>query len=719
MGFITRIRRQLSAYFHGTGSVDILGVGEPDADGIHFSDWRGGFYPERRRALNEAHARTAYPIRPYARISMLSRRFTSQEEIFQHRLMRAEDAARHARICQELENGDDETRKAAELEWLEWTESLINALRPNFIAAANPARANLFSQMMAESVRDWTQLNHRKSAETQLDRLEALYREPTSPLFVDQAARDAYLGADSAASDPKLMKPYHTAGSPKYRWFNFWKLAGEVASGRQLRLNVERFGLNQTFVAVEDFDKRPAPANFPGEGWTRHVERFFRLRSQAKPSAGADGEGETELDFRINREWTAIDTLDRELKSLSGHMSEPFQWYGSLATAAHIWVIPASEALRNLDDQRAHDLIESLTHLLRDAERSIDSGRAPLEQESAERLATAEREFIEGIASYAADFFGYPDFTRKGEARKDFVLSRVVGGRGILVSDLRGYSRDKDTRREKAIRAIIIDIRLTDEQRGRAVKRVTDIIAANTLGTRGFLYVDAINGVLNDIGVGLSYCYGRLLDIANKPPDAFKGKSIWDPAVEDTGLSDDAEYEDKLRRELRVNLLRLRQLSTHLSALNHFITYGVSGSALASRDFRKLIDERIMALRESRVSDYQTLEEFMRRFQQSTSTIDRTAERYDVLRRRLAEASQLFRAEAQGLELADIQKQSAHQTQIMRKADLLSTVIIGFGLVTTIDVVWPNLNWSVWLGLLILLVAIAAPIGISALFRAR
>jgi len=648
-------------------------------DGLCFSDWRDGFYPERRRALNEAHARSAYPLKPYARVTMLSRRFSSQEEVFQRVLMEHRDPARLARLRAELSADDDEVRRKAELEWLDWTESLINNLRPNFHEPADYAQAAAFSDQMAETVDRWSKARHREAAEAQITRLERLFTEPGSPLYVDEAARAEYLGEDGS-DDERLMAPYRTAGSPKYRWFNFWKISGHVAKQRALRLNVERFGLNQTFLVAEDFETRPYDSTFleTGEGCER---RFFK-----RPAPGSD----ERINLGINENWTAIDTLDAELKALHADTKEPFEWYGSLAAVAHIWVIPASEVLSDMDDDDATDLINSMVERLRQEEEALDSAHLVLDKQSADALAEAERRFHNGIAEYAAKFFRYPDLTRTGEIRKDFVMSRVVGGRAILISDIRAFSRDEDKRAEKAIRTIIVDINLTDEQRGRVVKRMADIVAANTLATRGFLYVDAINGVLNDIGAGLSYCYSRLLDIANEPPQALKGMSIWDGEAESVDTSDDPDYREKLKRELGANLLRLRQLSTHLSALNHFITYGITGAALASRDFRKLVNERILALREKRIAEFQTLEEFMRRFQQSTSTIDRTAERYDVLRRRLAEASQLFRAEAQSLELASIEKQTETQTRLMGRADMLSSLLIAFSLIGVLNVFWES-----------------------------
>jgi len=678
---------------------------------LSFDDWRDGFYPERRRALNEAHARSAYPLKPYARVTMLSRQFTSQEEVFQRVLMEHRDAERLARLEAQLRDPDDEVRREAEIAWLDWTESLIDDLRPNFQSEANYERAIEFSDQMAETVERWRKATHREAAEAQLSRLERLFTEPGAPLYVDDDAREAYLGASEGA-DPRLMRPYRTAGSPKYRWFNFWKIAGRLTPGRALRLNVERFGLNQTFMVAEDFENRPDDDVFLANGETCE-RRFFEA-----PEPGDDGD----INLAINQGWTAIDTLDGELKALTRGQENPFRWYGSLAAVAHVWVVPASEVLADMTRGEARGLINSMLARLRLEEDALNSNHRVLKDSEADDLADSERRFHDGIAAYAAKFFNYPDLTRRGETRNDFVMSRVVGGRAILISDIRAFSRDEETRAEKAIRTIIVDIDLTDEQRGRVVKRMCDIVAANTLATRGFLYVDAINGVLNDIGAGLSYCYSRLLDIANKPPDALKGMSIWDGEAEETDISDDIGYRERLKLELGANLLRLRQLSTHLSALNHFITYGISGAALASQDFRKLVNERILALREKRIAEYQTLEEFMRRFQQSTSTIDRTAERYDVLRRRLAEASQLFRAEAQSLELASIEKQTETQTRLMGRADMLSSLLIAFGLIGVLNLFresgdgsaqswWsPLLQSSFWL---VLLGAIAVGVALS------
>lgn len=667
---------RVRAWFDGTDAGAFY-RSDPDLYRPGFADWRDGYYPERRRALNEAHARTGYPIKPYARITILSRRFSSQEDIFRNELMRQEDPDRHERLEKDLRSESDETRRRAEIEWLAWTEEQIRDLKPNFYGPANTARAIQLSDVMVHSLKEWKNTRHSARAEAELAKLEALYTDPASPLYVDEAAREAFLG--EGEHDERLMRPYYTAGSLKYRWFNFWRLDGEVANRRQLRVNSERFGLNQTFTAIEDFDGDPdglndAPVFDPGPAPDARSRALF----DSHPGVATEDEA---VDLPINKQWTAVDTLNQQLDALSEHMHEPFRWYGSLASAAHVWVIPISRAMKGMPRSDRKTLVAAMKAEIRAADASAGA------KASDDRVQDTHQRFIDSIAAFAADFFNYPDLTRFGGPRRDFVMSKVVGGRAILISDLRPYSRDQDARSEKAVRAIILDIDLSEEQRGRLLRRLGDIFAANTLATRGFLHVDAINGVLNEIGVGLSYCYSRMLDIANRPPASLERMGVWDPEAEKTGAKADAEYEAQIRREFTVNLLRLRQLSTHLSGLNHFITYGVSGAALASQDFRKLMDDRVAALRESRIGGFQTLEEFMRRFGQVNSTIDRMAERYDVLRRRLGEASQLFRAEAEGLELASIERQSEHQTRLLTRNDFLSFLVIGFGLIAVIEAV--------------------------------
>jgi len=701
---------RMRAFFLGGDTKTFLD-GHPDGERQDFVDWRDGFYPERRRALNEAHARTGYPIKPYARISILSRRFSSQEDLFRDELMKAEDTARHEQLKQNLRSDSDQTRREAELEWLAWTEEQIRQLRPNFQGPSNADRAARLSNVMVRALTRWSEMSHSQAAENELAKLERLYDTPGSPLYVDAAARKAFLDS-KLPDDPRLMRPYYTAGSQKYRWFNFWRLDDEIAKDRQLRLNTERFGLNQTLMAIEDFESRSGasendPVFDPGPGSDGVRRGLF------DPSRAVTIDEES-IDLPINTSWTAIDTLRQQLETLSPHMEEPFRWYGSLAAAAHVWVLPISHALKGLPRSERRGLVDFMQAEIREGESA--SGMR-VSSPSAQAQKDHER-FIQSIADFAADFFGYPDLTRYGESRRDFVMSKVVGGRAILISDLRPYSRDQDARSEKAVRAIILDIALSEEQRGRLVRRLSDIITANTLATRGFLHVDAINGVLNEIGVGLSYCYSRMLDIANSPPEALQQDGIWHSDAENIGADYGPEYEAKIRREFSVNLLRLRQLSTHLSALNHFITYGVSGAALASQDFRAIVEDRVAALRETRIGGFQTLEEFMRRFRQTNSTIDRMAERYDVLRRRLGEASQLFRAEAEGLELASIQRQSEHQTRLLDRTDILSFLVIGFGLSALINLIRPGVFETNVLGVIgVIIVALTLTFIIPPLFR--
>lgn len=365
---------------------------------------------------------------------------------------------------------------------------------------------------------------------------------------------------------------------------------------------------------------------------------------------------------------------ERDGFDLEGWRWPGFSWTGELLVAAHYWIMPFEHVLADLEPTTAEQI---RVGLLFDQEHE----RLQLDLSLVTKLADA----LEGLAMRV---FRYPDKTAYGADRKDFVISRISNGQAILISDLRPTDR-RTAHGEMASQAIILDIGLTSEERGRIVRRCTDIASARTLAFREFPYVDALTTAINSIGRKLNQCNSEILDVAHRDSAA-----LWTDPDPEAPAQEPPQAEGRARYALERTLRRLRQLSINLSTLNAFITQGVTGAQVASQDYRRMVEERAKSLRETPLGGFQTLDAFLSRFFSTSDGIDRMAVRYDTLRRRVAEYSQLVRAEIELLELKQLQNQAGQQVDLLRRADVLGAIGIYLALLAIFQELTPDqANW--------------------------
>lgn len=623
-----------------------------------FKDWRDGRYPERNYMIKETHARTGYPLPRYARISHMTRIFPSREDEFRLSLLRKLRPEDAPDLEGRLAGKEPADRRQAAQEWFETLAEPINALGLDH--AADDIRQERLVRLLGEALSEMrgarTQTMRDTRREGALDviaHLDKLF-EQTGPLHASDADIEAIQAVHPTARRHHF-RPYKPTGQARFRWYNFWRLDGAPSPERRLRLNWELFGASQNFTVFEDF--RPKVKDYTGSlAATLSPSPDGRSRAFLLPSEPENGPEDPNL------EWTALDSLEAEINEISRRPDQPeFKWTGNLLVAAHYWIMPIDHSLARLKPEKRDAIIAGLLASQGHDHLSLDLGQT---------LALAKE-----LQDLAVRLFRYPDKTAYGAFRKDFVISRISNGQAILISDLRPTDRSA-ARGEMASQAIILDIAMSSEERGRVVRRCADIASARTLAFRDFPYVDAVTSAINSIGRSLDQCNSEILDVAHRG-----SADLWSKNQSSAGPSMQISESD-VRKDLGVTLKRLRQLAVNLSTLNAFITHGVSGGQVASHDYRQLVKAHSKNLSESPIGGFQTLDAFLNRFFSTSDSIDRMAVRYDTLRRRVAEYSQLVRTEIELQELKQLQGQAGEQVALLRRADILGAVGVFLGLLT-------------------------------------
>ena len=668
-GFLAQLRARF-----GTVSPDIeTNIGGDDE--LTFEDWRQGLYPERPRMVKETHVRTGYPLPEYVRLTHMTRVFPSHEDQLRSRLIDMIGAESRS-IHQGMKSDDPKTRRKAGRDWYDRIRAHIRALRPNAgqdddlsgDTSDALSRVRVLAETLSEDRPDRLEDTDpaRTASRDQIRRLDQLF-ETGGPLNASDEAL-ALFQSHYPDANRKNFRPYKPGGRNDVRWFNFWKLDGAASIPRRLRMNWELFGRSQNFTLYEDFKQKHA--QFDESYLHDHEGDIGEVAGETVPTGFftpcANGQG-TLGELELNTAWTAADTFQEQISRGFGSKEAPaepidFEWQGHLAVASHYWLFPVQHLLSSLEPDMAQVIADGL-------KRSVARPEIDLTSNEYSTLARA-------ITRLAKQVFHFPDKTAYDDLRKDVVVSRVFHGRAILISDLRPYSRSKQDW-ELATRAIVLDIDLTSEQRGRLMRACTEIATSRTLALRDIGYVAAINRTIDDIALGLSHCHSNILNITIQPPEATGGNIWHEPRP---GEPQDAfQLTDEERRnygaEFSRTLIRLRQLFANLGSLNHFMTHGITGARLDCEENRKAVEERVLTLRELRMPGFETLDEYLYRFKRATYSIDRMSARDDSLRRRITEYLQLVRAELELLQFDTMLDKQDDQDQANRRMNIV--VILG------------------------------------------
>ena len=202
-----------------------------------------------------------------------------------------------------------------------------------------------------------------------------------------------------------------------------------------------------------------------------------------------------------------------------------------------------------------------------------------------------------------------------GKFREDFVISFISDGREMLISDLRP-DLDNTLKRQYTngqTNTFIIGLSDWREERGRTLQRLMDIAAFRHLSLRGFSLVSPSLDALTSIGTTL---------------------------IE---LNIDSDLDDNDRKTLHKELKMVRKLNKSVESLNFFFTYGVNGKCNSTVDYSIRIQENLDLLREHRIPGFQTLSGYMRRYFSAVRKFQQLQSRFNDVKGRIDEASNLIR----------------------------------------------------------------------------
>ncbi len=326
---------------------------------------------------------------------------------------------------------------------------------------------------------------------------------------------------------------------------------------------------------------------------------------------------------RINTDCAAIDSLDRLLEEHPQSIGK-FQWVGHLLSVYHLWVMSAAEAFTDLSNE--------------DLENAVDG----LRQDPALQSREVDKLF-QAAADFAQRTFPHQDPTSGHTPRQDHVISLIGEGEVILIADLQAHSR-QSAPTERASRYALVNLSASPDKLGRIAMRLHDIDAYRLVALRDYQFSFPVTTVIDACNAHIA-----------KAENTASRKSDSRP-----------QRRERMRRLLN-NIL---ELSSRITAANHFIEKGLVGLADQASEMQRLIHTRLEDLNERPIRGFQSLSGYLRKVDNSINSMARSKARYQRTRDRIDEIVNLTRAE-----LNQVETESAQLRAFI--ALLLSAGLIG------------------------------------------
>ena len=426
----------------------------------------------------------------------------------------------------------------------------------------------------------------REAGRAQMRTLKQLYEAggPLCPYPTGEEPERVHDGRDSVFP----LMPYPPGDARRKLWLNLWREPDGDATPPDvmkydLRLFWEGYYPSQNISAWEDWDEDFEPR--AGSSSSEPASHFWY-----------EAEGKRTIDSNH----VALDALVKRLERYERKrfLKQSFHWSGALLSVSHLWCLPASIALQ-LDADTINEAAAAF---------SLTAGPDFTDE--------AAQSVIEAAKAFGARAFPQTDQTRKNTSRDDLVMSLIGAGEAILICDFRPFSRDK-TNRERAARAIILNLTMDSDKTGRMIRRLLDIAAYRNEALRDYQYSFEIRDVISDVSATLS----------RDETDGFT----------EFGTVDLYDLEDQLDK--------LLALSASVAAANQFVNGGVTGFAATACEKQALIDKRLGDLREFPIPGRQSLRGYLRRFDAAIDFIETVRTKYVTVRERIDEMVNLTRAE--------------------------------------------------------------------------
>lgn len=233
--------------------------------------------------------------------------------------------------------------------------------------------------------------------------------------------------------------------------------------------------------------------------------------------------------------------------------------------------------------------------------------------------------------------------------------SQVVGGAAMAYSDMRIHDDGHGY-------ILLRDISLSDAQAGRLVKRVLEISAYRSMALLGLPIARHANRLLSDADQ-------RLTQVAKTIARLSSRKAI--PVNQTADASDE-----------RALLAELTALATEIESIAAQTTYRFD----ASNAYYRIVEQRLMQLRQQRIEGLQTLNEFLEaRLAPAIATCVSTGKRQHRLAERAGRLIGLLRArvevslQEQNRSLLDSMDRRAHlQLRLQETVEGLSVIAISY-----------------------------------------
>jgi uncharacterized membrane-anchored protein len=533
----------------------------------------------RRRIVDEIQKRADYPIRPRARVTRLMMAGETATDFFRRKLLE--------RVEESSPQTEDDVR--------EKLRELIISLAPSH---TQTELAQQFASL-ADAISTVTraippvQSRFRKDSRKAFDILASAF-EDGQPFHRARNACDD-------GRDPEFDEmPFQNGGARGKIWLDLTPGLGSAHSeGRRLRLYRESYPSNETLNVWEDFETATAAQN-----------NAF-LSEQA---------GEV----CINVANAGIDAFDGLLREFPDSLGQ-YQWVGSLLSVSHFWIIPAGEALCDIEDGELEEAQSAL-------------------RENPKSKVKAVQNVLKSAARFAARSFEHKDPTSDGRTRSDHVLTLIGDGDAILIADFQAYSRDADLK-ERAIRYAIINLGASEDKLGRILMRLNDIEAYRIVALRDYQFTFPVTNVIDACNAHIAFAENN----------AARRNSMKQTTNE--------------RRKSMIELLgNVSDISARITAANHFIEGGLVGLADRAKEMQGLIHTRLRDLNERPVLGYQSLSGYIRKADNAVNSMQRSKSRYIRARDRIDEIVNLARGE--------IDQINSSENNNMTKALLVITGIV-------------------------------------------
>lgn len=360
---------------------------------------------------------------------------------------------------------------------------------------------------------------------------------------------------------------------------------------------------------------------------------------------------------------------------------------GRFVHGSHYLVLPLKLFLRRpLEEDKEDTLLKNLSKLsddptvfeqsadwianpcVYDGLRDVAFDRALEKIREKERLAKSG-ELDRLIASVTRDFLKLC-FRNDILLEDSYVAFKCMGGRAFVFSNVGcGFATPDSDPDALFSRTVIIDCGMNGFERGRLIQNLTEFETERVLALlnlpRFRLVHQALNVVQSHLSLANANYHGGEEQSDTVVPPHYRKRDCYNGGNQAT--VDNGGWRTKLAERLRRHgrkqgtnpvlqgerglIAALEWLSSCLTVLNDIVEGGVSGRAHIMTGAIQIINGKLESIGHEPLRGHQSLKDFVERtFLRPARVIERTGERYRMLRHRITENAELVNAKLQALQ---------------------------------------------------------------------